>query len=789
MEYPSVTLDVSNDQNGSITAFSQAKSDDLAFARAAGAWYESFTTLDGTIVNAGLISGSAIASGAEGAAQAFGVVELSDGPNNTTLTNSGVILAYAEGPWAQATGIAIGSALWRPTAPSQVPSEEDVTTVTNTGGAIFAGVVETGEKPVSLAAVENVNGDPIYRGSAINTRGIGFYDRPPYGEAFNPVLIQLQGGEAGSAGKQFAIENGLVSGAVIGGLSGNDSWGYVFGNIEITEDDVIDVSDGATVFDGVINDPESYNGELNIFGGGKLVMVQNDLEGASRGYVDVLNVENDGTLVYELTPFNGKGDYSQLFAREANIDGNFVALYGAGLYEDSTVYEDVIVADDLNPIDPEQGFANVEDNSALLNTQAMVDGDTIDLNVERVAFNEVAGLTDNQQSAAGAIENVYDRIDPDSDFGRLVGSMFTLDDGDYGRFMDQLTGAEYAQHLQSVLWSTRAINRIITERMECEGAYSAATQTSSAKVGDNTVMPTADAPLASTGCFEPGTASVWMRGFGQWNNLDGDSNAPGYDESQYGILFGGDYAFDENWFAGIAGGYFNSSGDFDNWGGRDGATIDYDGLQLAAYGGYDNSIYYLRGVVSYGNYDGDSHRMVQFPGSSPIDPSGDPSSDTWSFYGETGYRFGITDYANLTPFAGLNLATASLDGFTEDDPQGTGAALEVHDSDADSVASVLGVRFDADMAMGSGVFTPVVSVAWMHEFGDTVQEVDMTFAGAPSGADFTVESSEVARDSVLVDAGAKFALDGSVDFGLFYNGQFNEDYSSNAVTARIGYKF
>ena len=58
-----------------------------------------------------------------------------------------------------------------------------------------------------------------------------------------------------------------------------------------------------------------------------------------------------------------------------------------------------------------------------------------------------------------------------------------------------------------------------------------------------------------------------------------------------------------------------------------------------------------------------------------------------------------------------DLATASLDGFTEDDPQGTGAALEVHDSDADSVASVLGVRFDADMAMGSGVFTPVVSVS------------------------------------------------------------------------------
>jgi len=798
MEIPTLTLDVSNGESGSITAFSQAKSDDLAFALAAGAWYENFAAIDGTIDNAGWISGSAIASGTTGLANAFGVVQVSDGPNNTTLTNSGVILAYAEGPYAQATGIAIASGFEYPeppeqdamVAPSQVPPEvDDVTTVTNSGGAIFAGLVETGEGPVSLAAIENVNGEPIYRGNAINTRGFQTLEGE-YGEAPNPVLIQLQGGVADSAGKEFAIENGLVSATVISGLSDYDSWGYIFGNIEITPDDVIDVTDGVTVFDGVINDPQTYNGELNIFDGGKLVMVQNDLEGASRGYVRELNIANDGTLVYELTPSTDAGDYSQLFAREANIDGKFVALYGAGFYGDSMVYEDIIDAEVLNTVDPVQGFAEVDDNSALLNTQAVVDeNDNIDLNVQRVAFNEVDGLTRNQRAAGGAIEDVYDRINPDSDFGRLVGSMFTLDDGDYNRFMDQLTGAEHAQHLQSVLWSTRAINRIITERMECEGAYGAYTQTSSAKVGDNTVMPTADAPVASTGCFEPGTASVWMRGFGQWNALDGDQEAPGYDETQYGILFGGDYAFDENWFAGIAGGYFNSEGDFDNWGGREGATIDYDGLQLAAYGGYDNSIYYLRGVISYGNYDGESHRMIQFPGSSPIDPSGDPSSDTWSFYGETGYRFGITDSANLTPFAGLNLATASLDGFTEDDPQRTGAALEVHDADADSVASVLGVRLDADLAMGSGVFTPVVSVAWMHEFGDTVQKVDMSFAGAPSGADFTVESSEVARDSVLVDAGAKFAMDENFDFGLFYNGQFNEDYSSNAVTARIGYKF
>jgi outer membrane autotransporter protein len=324
--------------------------------------------------------------------------------------------------------------------------------------------------------------------------------------------------------------------------------------------------------------------------------------------------------------------------------------------------------------------------------------------------------------------------------------------------------------------------------MECDtgSAYKSASATSGAKVDGNTVMPTADAPMAATGCFDPGTASVWMRGFGQWNTLDGDENAPGFDETQYGIIFGGDYAFDENWFLGIAGGYFNSDGDFNDWGGRPGTDYDYDGLQLAAYGGYDNSTYYLRGVISYGNYEGESNRLIAFQGS-PIDPAGDPSSNTFSFYGETGYRFDL-GAGNITPFAGLNLATATLESFTEDDPEGTGAALEIHDSDAESVASVLGLRFDADMMMGSGILTPSVSVAWMHEFADT-PEVDMSFAGAPSGADFTVVASDAARDSILVDAGAQFELNGAIDFGVFYNGQFSEDYTSNAITARLGYKF
>jgi outer membrane autotransporter protein len=466
------------------------------------------------------------------------------------------------------------------------------------------------------------------------------------------------------------------------------------------------------------------------------------------------------------------------------------------------IFEDVVDADDLDG-DPLTGFANAFSNSPLFTIVSEVDANNnVDLRFTRVAFDEALGEggTRNQRAVAGAIEEVYEEVlenpGDNPEFAGLVSNIFALGRDGYPLFLDQLAGAEYPQHLQSVLWSTRTINRIVGERMECSGASSPfdIDGGTSAALGDGTsAVPVADAPseepMASSGCFDREKVQVWVRGFGSWNELDGDREAPGFDESQYGVIFGADYSFTESWFLGIAGGYFDSNGDFDSWGGRRGASIDYDGLQLAAYGGYDNSVVYARGVLAYGNYDGDSERDIYIPDLVSGRLSGDPSSDVLSFYGEAGYRFDISSGLNLTPYAGVTLARANLDGFTEKDPDGTGAALSVHDSDAESFASVLGLRLDGEVALGSGTFLPELSVAWSHEFGDTYQSVKMDFADGPPGASFTAIGSDVSRDALLVSAGTRYLIDYDMEIGLFYNGWFSGDYMSNAVTARFGYKF
>ncbi len=768
-----VVLDVTNETGAHITAnaFVNSRSGQ---AFAVGAWEgtDEFSTLSGTINNAGVIHASATALyGAS--AQAIGVLETGEGSNTTVLTNTGGIFALATAQYgsdAQATGISIsgGSEL--------VPfinNPNSAPIVNNDGGVIVAQI--------------DVNGDQS-RGNAINTRG-SLNNYVYFAEANGPVEINLMGGAAGDLGKAYVMSNdGLVSDDVEETFAGHANYGYIYGNIQLTEDDTVNVSEGATIFDGQFNAGGDLVGTLNIQDGGTLVLVQNHdpLDPESGGYVDSLNMSPSGTLAVELTPSQASGDYPQLHTNSANLDGTLQVVYDAGLYSNEGYYADVITGNVAGT------FANVTDNQVLLDTTAIYYDSHVDIGYERVAFNAVEGLTTNQKNVGGAIEKVYPDIDPNTPFGDLVADMFTLDAADYKKELDQLSGSQYANHLQSVLWSTRAIDRVITERMECKDdtSHDKMASNGDATVGNNTIAPTADV-ISSTGCFHPGEANIWMSGFGQWNKLSGDQNAPGYDETQYGILFGADYSFTDSLFFGVAGGYFNSKGDFDNWGGANGASIDYDGLNIAAYGGYDNSTYYLRGIVAYGNYSGDAHRSLALdaPNTEYSTLKGNPDSDTWSFYGETGYRFNLSSVGQITPFLGLSIATANLDGFTEKDPDNSGAALNVHSSNANSVASVLGARFTADMAMGSGVFSPVLSVAWMHEFDDTRQEVNMSFAGAPSGATFTSVGSNVARDSAVVDAGAKFQFNDALDVGLYYNGQFNTDYTSNGVTATLGYKF
>ena len=718
------------------TAVADSATHEAALATAYGVFIANFNggLVTGTFKNAssGSIYAGAYANAANGFAQAFGILDPS-ADNTSHIVNKGSIVAYAEGPDAMATGIGIAGT----TPVAFKTNTSGKTVVINNGGSIWAGYSTDG-------------GKTVYRGNAINTADVP----RPFGSvtllppqlvqgAPNPVLIELKNG---------------------GDYSDPAS---IFGNIKITPDDTVMVTNGATRLDGIVNPDKNLDGTLKISGGGKLILGNtNDLEGPSAAYVNTFKTGGNGNLGVELTPDDSSGSYPTITAKTAKLGGKFTAIYEAAFYGNVLHYNNIITAN------ARQGkFSDVVDNSAVLDSQLIYDKNhNVDLKVTRQGFGDVKGLTKNQSSAGNGIEKVYDKLPANGDFTDLVQQLTVMNEQDYPLALDQLAGAEYAQMIQSVLWSTGQLNSSVTDRMDCGLNWVPGAGSSGAR-GPNA-------------CFDPGHFQVWGRVGGGWNNNDGDANAPGYNESQGDFLVGGDYAINQRLFFGIAGGYFSSDMNFDKWGGRGGSSINYDGAQVALYGGWDNGTWYARKIISYGTYSGNSHRNISL-GASTIDPSGNFDASVLSGYGEVGRRYTVMNNIMATPYLGLGLAGANLQSFTEKDPNGTGARLKVKGTDANSVATTLGVRVNGHW----GGFDPELSLAWQHEFAGTTQTVHASFADAPNGANFNVISSDLGADSLLLGIGGTYSVNPSSDIVVRYNGTFLSGYVSNEVMARWTSKF
>jgi len=224
---------------------------------------------------------------------------------------------------------------------------------------------------------------------------------------------------------------------------------------------------------------------------------------------------------------------------------------------------------------------------------------------------------------------------------------------------------------------------------------------------------------------------------------------------------------------------------FARFGGVNGGSANYDGGQVAGYGGYDNQVWYDRAIVSGGFYSGEVHRNFAFQQVSAVavDPSGHISPDVVSFYNEAGRRFWVYPNVAMTPFVGVSVTDGDLGNFTERDPNNTGAALRIASNDDTQTATLVGARFNGTW----GYFRPEVAVAWEHYF-DTTVDVKASFAEA-HGSNFTVTSSDIGNDGVYVDAGLAYALGPSSDLSVRYIGQFLDNYDSNSVMGRFTWKF
>src|SRR5262249_31102548 len=155
------------------------------------------------------------------------------------------------------------------------------------------------------------------------------------------------------------------------------------------------VSEGKTWFEGTINPDFEFEGSLEIIDGGNLLLL-NRAYGPSSAFVDIFVMDETGTLGIEVNA--NPDDHPTVIANEVSLAGRLNVVYQADLYDDSFVYDGVVQANTLNAFDGQ--FDEITDNSALLLSSQVINELTedIDVQVERIAFGDVLGITKNQQA-------------------------------------------------------------------------------------------------------------------------------------------------------------------------------------------------------------------------------------------------------------------------------------------------------------------------------------------------------------------------------------------------------
>ncbi|HEX8028052.1 MAG TPA: autotransporter domain-containing protein, partial [Vicinamibacterales bacterium] len=576
------------DNSGDITvgAHATATGDEAATANAfaEGIAQELSATVNvASFTNSGSVSvdALAIASGVAGSAVATAIGYSATGVTATLdVVNSGsmTVVASASGATtssANATGINVGLGTGDTTVTNSGSLSVDA--ITANGGAASATGIQVLTTGAAGTTVINNSGDLIVRvsgdGGATFQRGMAINVVP----STTPSVINLLGG------------------------------GNIYGNIDIQAGDIINVDNGMTTFDGIVNPecmPPVYDGvastcgqgTLNITADGNLFLADPRItgdpdlyDGPSYVFVDTYNQAAGGTVTFDLQPAAGGtqaiGTYPQIFANTANIDGNLVAVVTTpnGLYADSYFWNNVIDAVTLNGTFDSCSIGGDQAPSPLLGLTCTYDGgENVDLGLARVAFNDLAGLTDNQLAVATALENVYD-VTLTGPFSTLVAELFTLDQASLVDAFDQLSGVEYPNYLHSIRNSQFVLNTFVNDQLDCSIA-----------------------PDGIENCRTPTEGGrVWILGQYGWNNLDSNDNAIGYEGNHWAGTLGGEYRFG-NFALGAFFGYRNVDIDYPD--ALVGSDAEANGWHIGLTASYDVGSFYVRGIGSYSSLDGDSER-------------------------------------------------------------------------------------------------------------------------------------------------------------------------------------
>jgi outer membrane autotransporter protein len=268
---------------------------------------------------------------------------------------------------------------------------------------------------------------------------------------------------------------------------------------------------------------------------------------------------------------------------------------------------------------------------------------------------------------------------------------------------------------------------------------------------------------------------VWVTGFGDFVNVDGDYNAHGYDFTTGGFTVGVDYRITDQLAIGAMGEYAHTWTSL-----KPSGDIDVDSGRGGVYATWFSHGVYLNGAI-YGGHNVYSSSRATLGGMA----SGGTGGAEYSTFISGGYDFHC-GHLTVGPTAALQYTYVNIDSFSE---HGSLAPLDIHSQSAESLRSDFGLRASYLWQVGKVLVEPTLRAAWEHEYKYSALPITAGFAGIP-GPSATFYGPSEGHDSAIVSAGVSVQWTPMVATYVNYDGQLGRDrYDSNAVTGGIRFSF
>ncbi len=269
--------------------------------------------------------------------------------------------------------------------------------------------------------------------------------------------------------------------------------------------------------------------------------------------------------------------------------------------------------------------------------------------------------------------------------------------------------------------------------------------------------------------------SAFLEGTGGSATVDGDRNANGYDFDTMGITVGADLRVNEHFAIGVLGAYADSQANLVN-----GGSIDAENYKGAVYATAFANGFYVDALLGAGyiNYDTSRASLLGYA---------EGETDGWEIDTllNSGYDFHQGNWT-FSPTASVAYTQVTLNSFTE---TGSLTPLSYETQNQDSLRSELGFKIAYTSVINGIKVTPQLRIAWQHEFLDSTQSMNSSFAGG-NGSTFTVSGPYMDRDRALLSAGVNVQITPTVNIYAYYDGQLGgSEYNSNTVSAGVKIDF